>query len=125
MDMPRGSKQARDWHHANQGGINYFLIIQYCLHAEAQGITASIPHSVFLTRLQWGSSSAHLSALQPQVQDSSIISGYLQSKVFRRYFSPKALLHKNTVIIFLLKSCYRDICNLNGLLRALPKRLFA
>lgn len=61
MDMPSGSKQARDWHHANQGGINmnYFAIIQYCLHAEAQRITASIPHSVFLTRLQWGSSSAH------------------------------------------------------------------
>lgn len=61
MAVPRGSKQARDWHHANQGGINmnYFVTIQYCLHAEAQGITVSIPHSVFLMRLWWGSRSAH------------------------------------------------------------------
>lgn len=61
MAMPRGSKHTRDWHHANQGDIsmNYFVTIQDCLHAEARGITVSIPLSVFLMRLQRGSSSAH------------------------------------------------------------------
>lgn len=69
----------------------------------------------------------NLSALQPQVQDLSSISGYLHSKFFRSHWSPKAPLHlhKVTVIISLLKSCYRDICDLNGLLRASPKRLDA
>lgn len=61
MATARGSKQARDWHHTKQGGINmnYFVIIQYCLHAEAQGITMSMLHLAFLRRLQQGSSSAH------------------------------------------------------------------
>lgn len=61
MAMPRGSKQARDWHHAKQGGINtnYFVLIHNCLHAEAQGITVLIPHLAFSRRLRWGNSSAH------------------------------------------------------------------
>lgn len=59
--MPRRSKQARDWYHAKQGGLNmnYFVLIHYCLHAEGQGITASIPHLPFSRRLWRGSSSAH------------------------------------------------------------------
>lgn len=39
--------------------MNYFVTIQYCLHAEARGITVSIPHSVFLMGLWWSSRSAH------------------------------------------------------------------
>lgn len=61
MAMPRGSEQARHWHHANHGGINmnYFVAIQYGPHAQAQGITVPIPHLMFLTRLQWGRSPVH------------------------------------------------------------------
>lgn len=74
MDMAWGSKQARDWHYAHQSAIkiSYFFIIQYCLHAEAQGIPGSIPHSVFLTRLQWGSSSAHHKPVYPSTTSTGL-----------------------------------------------------
>lgn len=42
----------------------------------------------------------NLSALQPQVQDQSSISGYLHSNIFTRRWSPKALLHLHKIIPF-------------------------
>lgn len=126
MAMFRSPKQARDWYYANQGGIkpNHFVTIQYCLHAEAQRIRGSAALSVFLMRLWWGSSCTHHKPI------CSSTKSYRTCVVFQATFAPRLLgaaghgkrytrIHKITVIISLLKSCYRHIRDLNGIAKSI------
>lgn len=85
--MLRSPKQARDWYYANQGGIKmyYFVTIQYCVHVEAQYITAAAPHSVFLMRLWWGSSCTHHEPI------CSWTKSYRTCVVFLATFAPRFL----------------------------------